>query len=129
MEESQATGGRWTRLGCRVILAVSLVSVLSTPGASASDPGDTWLSSTSVLEGVDVPQTAEVAADDSPLEGLAGQIFFWAMLFVLLIVPCIMARAPSGRASPLTEDPSPGTASGSSFTSDRERRLWVYTLR
>ena len=57
--------------------------------------------------------TAEVAADDSPLEGLAGQIFFWAMLFVLLIVPWMMARSPSGRAPPLTEDPSPGAASGS----------------
>jgi VanZ family protein len=60
--------------------------------------------------------------------GLSAQLFFWAFLFVILIVPWMMARAASGRAPPLTEDPSPAAASRSAFTSDRERRLWLYTL-
>ena len=94
MEESQGTGGMRTTLGCRVILAVGLVWVLFSPGASASDTGGTWLSSTSVLEGLAVPQTAEVAADDSPLEGISAAIGFWTMVFVLLVVPWMLARRP-----------------------------------
>ena len=129
MEESQGPGGMRTTFGRRVILALCLISVLSSLGASASDSGDIWLSSTSTLEGIDVPQQAEVAADDSPLESwLAGQIFVWAMIFILLVVPWMMARRPSGRAPPLTETTSSATASGSRFTSDRERRLWLYTV-
>lgn len=110
-----------------MILAVSLVSLLASPGASAADTGDAWLSSTSPLDGVGIPQTAEVAADAPPLVGLSGQLVFWALLFVILIVPWMMARGPSDRAPP-PEDTSPGAASGSPFTSDRERRLWLYTL-
>lgn len=115
-------------LGCLVVLAVGLVLVLSSPGGSASVTRDTWLSSTSLFEAVHVPQTADVATDAPPLVGLSAQLFFWAFLFVILIVPWMMARGPSGRAPPLTEDPSPGPAPGSRFTSERERRLWLYTL-
>lgn len=112
----------------RLILTVSLVSALSSHGASASETGDTWQSSTSVLEAADVPQTAEVAADAPALEGLPAQIGFWAMLFVLVVVPWMLARRPSGRAPPLPEATSSAAASGSLFTSDRERRLWLYIL-
>ncbi len=117
-----------TTLGCRVMLAVCLVSAITSPGASASNTGAAWLSAAAVLRAVDVPQAAEAAAADSPLEGLSAQIAFWAMLFVLLVLPWMMVRSPSDRAMRPTGDPSPGAASGSHFTSDRERRLWAYTL-
>ena len=50
------------------------------------------------------------------------------MLFVLLIVPWMMVRSPPDRAMRPIEGPSLAGASGSHFTSDRERRLWAYTL-
>lgn len=57
----------------------------------------------------------------------ADQLVFWAFLCVILIVPWIMARAPGGGRQP-GPGPASGTEPGSRFTSDREKRLWIYTL-
>ena len=47
------------------------------------------------------------------------QLTFLAFLVVMLIVPWIMARESSNRARP---------QGGGGFSSDRERRLWLWTL-
>ena len=53
---------------------------------------------------------------------------FYAMLIVMLIVPWIMAPGPSDQGQPTTGRGSAGPISESRFSSDRERRLWLWTL-
>jgi hypothetical protein len=79
------------------------------------------------LFGVAAGQEDEVADDAPPLVGLEGQLFFYALLVVMLIVPLIMARGPSDRSPPVAGNVA-GPVEGSRFSSDRERRLWLWTL-
>jgi hypothetical protein len=66
--------------------------------------------------------------DAPPIEGLEGQLIFYAFLFVMLIVPWILARESSDRGPPLAGPTFVGADSGSFFSSDRERRLWLWNL-
>lgn len=116
-------------LGCYALLAVSLASVLSVPGTPALDP-DTpaWSSQVPVVQEVNPGQEGEAADDAPPLVGLDAQLGFYAMLIVMLIVPWIMARGPKDRAPPVAGSDAVGARSESLFSSDKERRLWVWAL-
>ena len=73
-------------------------------------------------------QAAEVGSGGPPLVGLGAQLTLIAFLVVMLVVPWIMARDSSDRASPDPEPAVPDERARSRFTSDRERRLWLWTF-
>lgn len=62
-----------------------------------------------------------------PLVGAAAQLIFLAMLVVMLVVPWIMAKDSSGSIPREIAGGSARVDSGR-FSSDRERRLWLWTV-
>ena len=114
---------------CYALLAVSLGSMIGAPDTSALDPeGPTGVSRAPVVQEASPGQDRESADDAPPLIRLEQQLVFYAFLIVILIVPWIMARGPKDRAPPVAVGASVGAVSESLFTSDRERRLWLWAL-
>ncbi len=70
---------------------------------------------------VSAAQAVGAASDPPPIVGLGAQLTFLAFLFIMLVVPWLMARAPTDQAT----ESSP---SRSFFTSARERHLWLWTV-
>lgn len=73
-------------------------------------------------------QTVGAASDTPPIVGPGAQLIFLAFLFVMLVVPWLMARAPSRRPDGMTDPATESSPSRSFFSSPRERRLWLWTL-
>lgn len=71
-------------------------------------------------------QETEVAAEPVLIEGLASVIGFYAMMFILLGVPLLMVLGRARRDAPKPDSALSPAPEASAFTSDRERRLWLY---
>ncbi len=138
-------------LQCFAVLAL-LGSVAPGPAAPASNLegsawgtrwGNRWVSQAAVVQApvvqapvvqeavvqeADQAQESDDEEDTPPLDGAAGQVIFYAFLIVMLVVPWLMARSASDGGSRPAERDTATARPGSRFTSDRERRLWLWTL-
>lgn len=63
-----------------------------------------------------------------PLVGFEGEIIFFAFLIVVLLVPWLMSRQPSGRGSTTDGKGSTTPTLVEPFSSGRERELWIWAL-
>ena len=116
-------------LTCYAVLALSLGSMLSAPGTPALDADrPAWSSPAPGVQKVSPGQEGEVEDDAPRLVRLEEQVVFYTFLVVMLIVPWIMARGLSDRAPPVAGGGSVGASAGSLFSSDKERRLWLWAL-
>lgn len=54
-------------------------------------------------------------------------VFLLALVVVMLVVPWILARQPPDSSNSTTSSVAAGALPGVPFSSDRERRLWLWT--
>lgn len=109
------------------VCALCLGCAVPVLAAHAPPPPESagWSQAPAVTE--DPNQEDEVADDVAPFSRLEGQLFITSLVVVMLIVPFIMARGPSDRSPPVAGSAA-SPVDGSRFSSDRERRLWLWTL-
>jgi len=126
---ARETAGDEEMLRFYAVLALSLGSVISVHDPPAVNlDGSTRSSHPSVVQEANPDRAADLEEGAPPIGGMQGQIIFFAFLIVILIVPFIMAREPSDVDPPSTKPGFADAGSGSRFSSDRERRLWLWTV-
>ena len=81
-----------------------------------------------VFQEVTPVQAGDVADSAPPLDLPEQLLTFWVFVFVMLIVPWILARESSTLGPPADGGSFAGAISGPLFSSDRERRLWLWIL-
>jgi hypothetical protein len=111
------------------MVAATLGYGLLTPAASVSAPvrGDLPVEASTVQD-VGGAQTDAGGDDAFSVSGLAALLTLSTFLFVILVVPWVMARSPAARNSRPAPDAAAGAAPARWFSSDQERRLWLWTL-
>ena len=115
-------------LGRYAVLALSLASVLALPAIPVWDlDGPLWSMQALATQTVDSAQVGDVG-DGGPLTGIGGQVFFYSLLVVILIVPWLLAWDSAARARAIATDGAVDKDSTAFFSSERERRLWLWAL-
>lgn len=116
-------------LGRYAVLALSLASLLALSAIPGADlDGAPWSMHALASQPVDSAQVGDVA-DGGPITGVwGGQIFFYSLLIVLLIVPWLLAWDSAARAGSITSHEAADMDSTAFFSSERERHLWLWVF-
>ena len=116
-------------LGRHAVLALSLASVLALPAIPVLGlDGPFWSMQAFSTQAVDSVQVDDVGDGGPPITGMGAQIFFYSFLVVILIVPWLLAWDSAARARSIATDGAVDTDSTAFFSSEHERRLWLWAL-
>ena len=115
-------------LGRHAVLVLSLASVLALPAIPVLGLDGLWSMQAFATQAVDSAQGGDVGDGGPPITGMGAQIFFYSLLVVILIVPWLLAWDSAARARSIATDGAVDTDSTAFFSSERERRLWLWAL-